>query len=87
MAYEQPQDDPSMRVEIDDLYEAIFKTLSQGTPRVDIIMNALIRVTCAIGVEHGADKETLVGATGACFDATLAAKELFDKYESNIPLQ
>ena len=79
MAYEQPQDDPSMRVEIDDLYEAIFKTLSQGTPRVDIIMNALIRVICAIGVEHGADKETLVGATGACFDATLAAhKEFFD---------
>ena len=79
MAYEQPQDDPSMRVEIDDLYEAIFQTLSQGTPRVDIIMNSLLRVICAIGVEHGADKQTLLGATEACFDATLAAhKQFFD---------
>ena len=76
-----------MRVEIDDLYESIFKTLSQGTPRVDVIMNALLRMTCAIAVEHGADKDTLLGATNACYDATLAAKELYEKYESNQPLQ
>jgi hypothetical protein len=39
---------------------------------------------CAIAVEHGADKETLMGATEACFDATLAAKDLFDKHESTL---
>jgi hypothetical protein len=88
MAYEQPKDDPKMRVEIDDLYEALFNTLGQnGGTRVDVVMNALLRMTCAIAVEHGADKDTLLGATNACFDATLAAKELFEKYESNQPLQ
>ena len=88
MAYEQPKDDPKMRVEIDDLYEALFNTLGQsGGTRVDVVMNALLRMTCAIAVEHGADKETLLGATNACFDATLAAKELYEKYESNQPLQ
>lgn len=88
MAYEQPKDDPKMRVEIDDLYEALFNTLGKsGGTRVDVVMNALLRMTCAIAVEHGADKETLLGATNACFDATLAAKELYEKYESNQPLQ
>jgi hypothetical protein len=28
-----------------------------------------------------------MGATEACFDATLAAKALHDKYESDTPLQ
>lgn len=85
MTYKQPEDNPEMRVEIDDLYEALFKTLSQvGGTRVDVVMNALLRMTCAIAVEHGADRETLVGATGACFDATLAAKDLYDKHESTI---
>jgi hypothetical protein len=44
-------------------------------------------MTCAIAVEHGADKETILGATGACFDATSEAKVMFDKYESATPLQ
>jgi hypothetical protein len=86
MTYQQPKDDPEMRVEIDDLYEALFKTIAQnGGMRVDVVINVLLRMTCAIAVEHGADRETLVGATSACFDATLAAKDLFDKHES--PLQ
>ena len=85
MTYQQPKDDPEMRVEIDDLYEALFKTLADsGGMRVDVIMNALLRMICAIAVEHGADRETLMGATGACFDSTLAAKDLFDKHESTI---
>ena len=88
MTYQQPPDDPKMRTEIDDLYEALFNTLGQsGGTRVDVVMNALLRITCAIAVEHGADKDTLLGATNACFDATLAAKELYEKYESNQPLQ
>lgn len=85
MKYQQPPDDPKMRVEIDDLYEALFKTLGQnGGTRVDVVINALLRITCAIAVEHGADKPTLLGATEACFDATLAAKELYDKHESTL---
>jgi hypothetical protein len=44
-------------------------------------------MTCAIAVEHGAERDTVMGATGACFDATLAAKALHDKYESDTPLQ
>jgi hypothetical protein len=85
MTYQQPEDNPETRVEIDDLYEALFKTLAQsGGLRVDVILNVLLRMTCAISVEHGADKETLMGATGACFDATLAAKTLHDKYESTL---
>lgn len=85
MSYVQPEDDPKMRVEIDDLYEALFKTIADsGSLRVDVIMNALLRMVCAIAVEHGADKQILMGATSACFDATLAAKDLFDKHESTI---
>ena len=88
MAYEQPKDDPSMRVEIDDLYEALFKTIAlNGSVRVDVVINVLLRMTCAVAVEHGAERQTVLDATGACFDATLAAKELYEKYESNQPLQ
>lgn len=88
MKYQQPPDDPKMRTEIDDLYEALFNTLGQnGGTRVDVVMNALLRMTCAIAVEHGADKDTLLGATNACFDATLAAKELYDQHESTHHLQ
>lgn len=88
MTYQQPKDDPEMRVQIDDLYEALFKTLADsGNMRVDIIMNALLRMICAIAVEHGAERETLMGATGACFDSTLAAKDMFDKFESSTPIQ
>ena len=85
MKYQQPPDDPKMRVEIDDLYEALFQTISQsGGMRVDVVINVLLRMTCAIAVEHGADKDTVMGATEACFDATLAAKDLFDKHESTL---
>lgn len=85
MTYQQPPDDPKMRSEIDDLYEALFTTLSQsGGMRVDVVINALLRMLCAIVVEHNADKTTLLGATEACFDATLAAKDLFDKHESTL---
>jgi hypothetical protein len=85
MKYQQPPDDPKMRSEIDDLYEALFKTISQsGGMRTDVVLNVLLRMTCAIAVEHGADKETVMGATEACFDATLAAKNLFDKHESTL---
>ena len=84
MKYQQPPDDPKMRSEIDDLYEALFKSLGESTNRVDVVMNVLLRMICAIAVEHGADKETLMGATEACFDATLAAKVLHDKYESTL---
>jgi hypothetical protein len=85
MKYQQPPDDPKMRVEIDDLYEALFKTISQsGGMRVDVVLNVLLRMTCAIAVEHGAEKDTVMGATEACFDATLAAKDLFDKHESTL---
>jgi hypothetical protein len=41
-------------------------------------------MTCAIAVEHGAERQTVMDATGACFDATLAAKDLFDKHESTL---
>jgi len=85
MKYQQPPDDPKMRAEIDDLYEALFKTIAQsGGMRTDVVLNVLLRMTCAIAVEHGADKETVMGATEACFDATLAAKDLFDKHESTL---
>jgi len=85
MKYQQPPDDPKMRVEIDDLYEALFSTISQsGSMRVDVVINVLLRMTCAIAVEHGAEKDTVMGATEACFDATLAAKDLFDKHESTL---
>ena len=78
---------PKERSDADDLYEALFYVLSRGTPDVHIIVNVLMRMLCAISVEHGIQKDTLVEATGACFDATLAAKALHDKYESNTPLQ
>jgi len=85
MPYQQPEDNPAMRAEIDDLYEAMFKTIAQnGNMRVDVILNVLLRMTCAIAVEHGADRETLMGATGACFDATNEAKVMFDKHESTL---
>ena len=85
MTYQQPPDDPKMRVEIDDLYEALFQTISQsGSMRVDVVINVLLRMTCAIAVEHGAERQTVMDATGACFDATLAAKDLFDKHESTL---
>jgi hypothetical protein len=84
MTYQQPPDDPKMRSEIDDLYEALFKSLGESTNRVDVVINVLLRMICAIAVEHGADKETVMGATEACFDATLAAKALHDKYESTL---
>jgi hypothetical protein len=84
MKYQQPPDDPKMRSEIDDLYEALFKSLGESTNRVDVVINVLLRMTCAIAVEHGADKDTMMGATEACFDATLAAKVLHDKYESTL---
>ena len=84
MKYQQPPDDPKMRSEIDDLYEALFKSLGESTNRVDVVINVLLRMTCAIAVEHGADRDTVMGATGACFDATLAAKALHDKYESTL---
>ena len=73
-----------MRSEIDDLYEALFKSLGESTNRVDVVINVLLRMICAIAVEHGADKDTVMGATSACFDATLAAKILHDKYESTL---
>jgi hypothetical protein len=73
-----------MRSEIDDLYEALFKSLGESTNRVDVVINVLLRMICAIAVEHGADKNTVMGATEACFDATLAAKALHDKYESTL---
>ena len=79
---------PKERSDADDLYEALFKTISQsGGMRVDVVINVLLRMTCAIAVEHGADRDSVMGATGACFDATLAAKALHDKYESDTPLQ
>ena len=84
MTYKQPPDDPKMRSEIDDLYEALFKSLGESTNRVDVVINVLLRMICAIAVEHGADKQTVMGATEACFDATLAAKALHDKYESTL---
>ena len=84
MTYQQPPDDPQMRSEIDDLYEALFKSLGESTNRVDVVINVLLRMICAIAVEHGADKNTVMGATEACFDATLAAKALHDKYESTL---
>lgn len=84
MTYQQPEDNPEMRSEIDDLYEALFKSLGESTNRVDVVMNVLLRMICAIAVEHGADKDTVMGATEACFDATLAAKDLFDKHESTL---
>ena len=84
MTYKQPEDNPEMRSEIDDLYEALFKSLGESTNRVDVVINVLLRMICAIAVEHGADKQTVMGATEACFDATLAAKALHDKYESTL---
>ena len=84
MTYKQPEDNPEMRSEIDDLYEALFKSLGESTNRVDVVINVLLRMTCAIAVEHGADRDTVMSATGACFDATLAAKILHDKYESTL---
>jgi len=88
MKYQQPPDDPKMRVEIDDLYEALFKTIAQsGGMRTDVVLNVLLRMTCAIAVEHGAEKATVMGATEACFDATLAAKKLFDVYDTDTPIQ
>ena len=84
MTYQQPEDNPEMRSEIDDLYEALFKSLGESTNRVDVVINVLLRMICAIAVEHGADKDTVMGATEACFDATLAAKILHDKYESTL---
>ena len=87
MTYKQPPDNPEMRSEVDDLYESLFKTLARGSDRIDVILNALLRMTCAIAVEHGADKETILGATGACFDATAEAKAMFEKFESDTPLQ
>jgi hypothetical protein len=87
MTYQQPPDDPKLRSDIDDLYEALFTSLKESTNRVDVVINVLIRMTCAIAVEHGADKETVIGATAACFDATLAAKALFDKFDTDTPLQ
>jgi hypothetical protein len=84
MTYQQPPDNPEMRSEVDDLYEALFKTLAQNSNRIDVILNALLRMTCAIAVEHGADKEMILGATNACFDATFEAKALHDKYESTL---
>ena len=87
MTYQQPEDDPKMRSEIDDLYEALFTSLKTSTNRVDVVINVLLRMTCAIAVEHGAEKATVMGATEACFDATLAAKKLFDVYDTDTPLQ
>jgi hypothetical protein len=75
------QDDtpnPQERSDADDLYEALFYVLSRGTPDVHIIVNVLMRMLCAISVEHGIQKDTLVTATGACFDATTEAKQLFE---------
>ena len=45
MTYQQPEDNPEMRSEVDDLYEALFKTLAQGSNRIDVILNALLRMT------------------------------------------
>jgi hypothetical protein len=87
MTYKQPEDDPKMRSEIDDLYEALFTSLKESTNRVDVVINVLLRMTCAIAVEHGAEKATVMGATEACFDATLAAKKLFDVYDTDTPIQ
>ena len=69
---------PKERSDADDLYEALFYVLSRGTPDVHIIVNVLMRMLCAISVEHGIQKDTLVTATGACFDATAEAKQLFE---------
>lgn len=69
---------PKERSDADDLYEALFYVLSRGTPDVHIIVNVLMRMLCAISVEHGIQKDTLVTATNACFDATTEAKQLFD---------
>lgn len=88
MKYQQPPDDPKMRADMDDLYEALFKTIAQsGGMRVDVVINVLLRMTCAIAVEHGAERQTVMDATGACFDATSEAKLMFDKFESDTPLQ
>jgi len=87
MTYQQPEDDPKLRSDIDDLYEALFTSLKDSTNRVDVVINVLIRMTCAIAVEHGAERQTVIDATGACFDATLAAKKLFDVYDTDTPLQ
>jgi hypothetical protein len=69
---------PKERSDADDLYEALFYVLSRGTPDVHIIVNVLMRMLCAISVEHGIEKSTVVTATDACFDATAEAKKLFD---------
>jgi hypothetical protein len=69
---------PKERSDADDLYEALFYVLSKGTPDVHIIVNVLMRMLCAISVEHGIEKDTLTTATGACFDATAEAKKLFE---------
>jgi hypothetical protein len=78
---------PKERSDADDLYEALFYVLSKGTPDVHIIVNVLMRMLCAISVEHGIKKSTLVEATGACFDATAEARVMFEKFESDTPLQ
>jgi hypothetical protein len=78
---------PKERSDSDDLYEALFYVLSRGTPDVHIIVNVLMRMLCAISVEHGIKKATLVEAADACFDATTSAKALFEKFESDTPLQ
>lgn len=70
---------PKERSDTDDLYEALFYVLSRGTPDVHIIVNVLMRMLCAISVEHGIQKDTLTIATGECFDATTEAKQLFEK--------
>jgi hypothetical protein len=70
---------PKERSDADDLYEALFYVLSRGTPDVHIIVNVLMRMLCAISVEHGIQKDTLTTATNACFDATADAKQLFEK--------
>jgi hypothetical protein len=79
--------DPKERSDADDLYEALFYVLSRGTPNVHIIVNVLMRMLCAISVEHGIQKPTLIEAVDACFDATTNAKALFEKFESDTPLQ
>ena len=49
---------PKERSDADDLYEALFYVLSRGTPDVHIIVNVLMRMLCAISVEHGIQKDT-----------------------------
>jgi len=75
---ETKEPNPQERSDADDLYEALFYVLSRGTPDVHVIVNVLMRMLCAISVEHGVSRAILIEATGSCFDVTTEAKQLFE---------